>query len=256
VHEDDDKSASNHAADIVPRGKLTRAEVARRLGVSVTTLRRMEGTKLHPTRRADGVHVFDETEVESVLVTYRQVRSRTTRVTVEDGAIAARAFECFDQRVSVSEVVKRLEIAPERAAALQLAWSRLNRIDLNSGIAHEVTPEGELAARAFEMFAMGSSPRSVVMELRQPPDVIRKLFDDFLAFSAAEGAITFPWHMVREILDLAGLPTDRASDAQTIIHVIRTMRERIRELIRTRNEATEELARLRSAPPIRAPEQR
>ena len=247
MHEDDPKNAANHAADIVPRGKLTRAEVARRLGVSVTTLRRMEGTRLHPTRRADGTHVFDETEVEAVLVTYRQVRSRTTRATAEDGAIAARAFECFDQRVPVGEVVKRLEIAPERAAALQLAWSRLNRIDLNSGIATDVTPEGELAARAFEMFAMGNSPRAVVMELRQPPDVIRKLFDDFLAFSTAEGAITFPWHMVREILELVGLPTDRASNAQTIIQVIRTMRERLREVVRARNEANEALSKLQAA---------
>ena len=244
MHEEDATNAANNAADIVPRGKLTRAEVARRLGVSVTTLRRMEGTKLHPTRRSDGVHVFDETEVEAVLVTYRQVRSRTTRATAEDGAIAARAFECFDQRVPVSEVVKRLEIAPERAAALQLAWSRLKQIDATSGIAPEVTPEGELAARAFELFATGNSPRAVVMELRQPPDVIRKLFDDFLAFSAAEGAITFPWHMVREILDLAGLPTDRASNAQTIIQVIRTMRDRIRELNRARSEAREALSKL------------
>jgi hypothetical protein len=244
VHEDDATNAPNDDADIVPRGKLTRAEVARRLGVSVTTLRRMEGTKLHPTRRADGVHVFDETEVEAVLVTYRQVRSRTTRATAEDGALAARAFECFDQRVSVSDVVKRLEISPERAAALQLAWSRLNQIDSTSGIAPDVTPEGELAARAFEMFAMGNSPRAVVMELRQPPDVIRKLFDDFLAFSAAEGAITFPWHIVREILDLAGLPTDRASNPQTIIQVIRTMRDRITGLIHSRNEARDALTKL------------
>ena len=77
--------------------------------------------------------------------------------------------------------------------------------------------------------------------------VIRKLFDDFLAFSAAEGAITFPWHMVREILDLAGLPTDRASNAQTIIQVIRTMRDRIRELNRARNEAREALSKLQGA---------
>jgi hypothetical protein len=247
MHEDDAENAAERAADIVPRGKLTRAEVARRLGVSVTTLRRMEGTKLHPTKRADGVHVFDETEVESVMVTYRQVRSRTTRATTEvDGTIAAQAFEYFDQRVPVSEVVKRLEIAPERAAALQLAWSRLNRIDTTSGIAHDVTPEGELAARAFELFAMGNTPRTVVMELRQPPDVIRKLFDDFLAFSAAEGAIMFPWHMVREILGWAGLPTDRASNAQTILDVIRTMRNRISELVRSRNEAREALAKPQS----------
>jgi hypothetical protein len=208
----------------------------------------MEGTKLHPTRRSDGVHLFDETEVESVLVTYRQVRSRTTRAGAEaDGAIAAQAFELFDQRMPVSDVVKRLEIAPERASALQLAWSRLKQIDSTSGVAPDVTPEGELAARAFELFAAGNTPRAAVMELRQPPDVVRKLFDDFLAFAGAEGAVIFPWYMVREVLDLGGLPTDRASDARTVLQIIRGLRDRVRELSRARNELAEELAKLKAA---------
>jgi hypothetical protein len=240
----------DNAVVTLPHGKLTRAEVARRLGVSVTTLRRMEGTKLHPTRRSDGVHVFDETEVESVLVTYRRVRSRTTRIGTEvDGAIAAQAFECFDQRVPVAEVVKRLEIAPERAAALQVAWSRLKRIDTESGIAPDVTPEGELAARAFELFATGSTPRQAVMELRQPPDVIRKLFDEFVAFATSEGAVLLPWYVVREMLEVAGLPTDRASDARTLLQIIRAMRDRLREVVGEREEARDALSKLQNAPP-------
>ncbi len=209
----------------------------------------MEGTKLHPTRRSDGVHVFDETEVESVLVTYRQIRSRTTRISTEaDGALAAQAFECFDQRMPVADVVKRLEIAPERAAALQVAWSRLKRIDSESGIAPDVTPEGELAARAFELFATGHTPRQAVMELRQPPEVIRKLFDEFLAFSTAEGAVLLPWYMVREILELAGLPTDRATDARTLFQIIRATRERLRAAVLARDEAREALSKLQNAP--------
>jgi hypothetical protein len=254
VHDDQAQNAPDNAAVTLPRGKLTRAEVAKRLGVSVTTLRRMEGTKLHLTRRSDGVHVFDETEVESVLVTYRHVRSRTTRVTTEaDGATAAQAFECFDQRIPVSEVVKRLEIAPDRAAALQLAWSRLKRVDIESGVAPDVTPEGELAARAFELFATGNSPRRAVIELRQSPEVIRKLFDEFVAFATAEGAVLFPWYMVREILELAGMPTDRASNAQTVFQIIRAMRDRIRELVRARDEAREALSKLQHAVPASSP---
>src|SRR5437868_5505797 len=121
MRDEDTNSAAAISAVTLPQGKLTRAEVARRLGVSVTTLRRMEGTKLHPMRRSDGVHMFDATEVEAAVVTYRQVRSRSARTSTEaDGALAAQAFECFDQRVPVSDVVKRLQIAPERAAALQL----------------------------------------------------------------------------------------------------------------------------------------
>jgi hypothetical protein len=254
MHDDEASSSTDTSAVMLPHGKLTRAEVARRLGVSVTTLRRMEGTKLHPTRRSDGVHLFDATEVEAVLVTYRQVRSRTTRASAEaDGALAAQAFECFDQRVPVSEVVKRLQIAPERAAAFQIAWSRLKRVDPASGVGPDITPDGELAARAFELFATGNTPREVVVELRQSPEIVRKLYDDFVAFCAAEGAVLLPWHMVRELLDLGGLPTDRASNPQTLLVVIRAMRDRIHELTAASKDASEELANLKRAGGARSP---
>jgi uncharacterized protein (DUF2236 family) len=87
------------------------------------------------------------------------------------------------------------------------------------------------------------------MELRQPPEVIRKLFDEFLAFATAEGAVLLPWYMVREMLELAGLPSDRASDARTLFQIIRAMRERLREAVRARDEAREALSKLQNAPP-------
>jgi hypothetical protein len=42
---------------------LTRAQVARRLGKSIATVRRLEGSQLHPRRDASGVFRFDEAEV-------------------------------------------------------------------------------------------------------------------------------------------------------------------------------------------------
>lgn len=46
---------------------LTRAGVARRLGRSIATVRRMEGHDLHPTIGVNGVHWFYEDEVDCVL---------------------------------------------------------------------------------------------------------------------------------------------------------------------------------------------
>lgn len=45
---------------------LTRSGVAKRLGKSLATVRRMEGAELHPTRGSNGVHLFDPDEVDAV----------------------------------------------------------------------------------------------------------------------------------------------------------------------------------------------
>jgi hypothetical protein len=44
---------------------LTRSGVAKRLGKSIATVRRMEGVELHPTRGSNGVHLFDPDEVDA-----------------------------------------------------------------------------------------------------------------------------------------------------------------------------------------------
>jgi hypothetical protein len=45
---------------------LKRAQVAKRLGKSIATVRRLEGVALHPIVDTDGVHRFDPEEVERV----------------------------------------------------------------------------------------------------------------------------------------------------------------------------------------------
>lgn len=45
---------------------LTRSQVARRLGRSLATVRRLEGIELHPQRDARGVNLFDPDEVDAV----------------------------------------------------------------------------------------------------------------------------------------------------------------------------------------------
>jgi fructose-1,6-bisphosphatase/sedoheptulose 1,7-bisphosphatase-like protein len=45
---------------------MTRGQVARRLGKSLATVRRLEGVLLHPQRDARGVHHFDANEVDAL----------------------------------------------------------------------------------------------------------------------------------------------------------------------------------------------
>jgi hypothetical protein len=50
---------------------LTRTQVARRLGRSIATVRRLEGEGLHPVTDERGVHWFDEREVDRLLFANR-----------------------------------------------------------------------------------------------------------------------------------------------------------------------------------------
>ncbi len=45
---------------------MTRRQVAKRLGKSVTTVRKLEGVLLHPRQDARGVHWFDGEEVDAL----------------------------------------------------------------------------------------------------------------------------------------------------------------------------------------------
>jgi len=58
-----------------PSGRLlTRGQVARRLGTSLSTVRRMEGEQLKPIIGPRGVHYFEETEIQAVFVRVRRAR--------------------------------------------------------------------------------------------------------------------------------------------------------------------------------------
>jgi hypothetical protein len=57
---------------------LTRAQVAKRLGKSIATVRRLEGEQLHPRRDEAGTHRFDAGEVERLAATVRIARRRRT----------------------------------------------------------------------------------------------------------------------------------------------------------------------------------
>jgi hypothetical protein len=91
---------------------MTRKHVAERLGVSETSVRRLEGTRLHPVHRGRFVY-FDEHEVES----YASERS-PGRPSGNPGEIAAHAFELFREGKGFRDVVIELRQTPERVRQL------------------------------------------------------------------------------------------------------------------------------------------
>src|SRR5947207_94075 len=85
---------------------LTRGQAARRLGVAVATVRRMEGTKLHP-RREDGLWLFDPQEVERLaLERATEPRPAQEAQRADGGDLAAEVFALLDERRSFSTIVR------------------------------------------------------------------------------------------------------------------------------------------------------
>lgn len=106
----------------VPTGRLLRrTEAARMLGVSKSTLRRMEGEALTPVVGPRNVHLFQEEEVRAVIVTRRAHLEAGPAA----GDVAAEAFALFDTGVDVVDTVKQLRIGPELIERLHATWARL-----------------------------------------------------------------------------------------------------------------------------------
>lgn len=115
------KCAEDSSATMPPGKLLGRTQAARLLGVSKSTLRRMEGQRLTPVVGPKNVHLFHEEQVQSLIVTRRSAPG-SSRVT---GDNAADAFELFDDSVHPVDVVKRLRIEPEVVEALHERWCRM-----------------------------------------------------------------------------------------------------------------------------------
>jgi DNA-binding transcriptional MerR regulator len=109
---------------------LTRKQVADRIGSSVATVRRYEGTLLHPRVDEDGTRRFDPKEV-TALATSR-ANEALDRGTIRNakvvpdvrtrGELAALVFERFEQRYSHAEIVIALRVEPEVVAELFEQW--------------------------------------------------------------------------------------------------------------------------------------
>jgi hypothetical protein len=91
---------------------LTRAQAARRMGVSVATVRRMEGGELQPVI-IDGKHCFALEDLEC----HRKVT---------DGDLAAKAFEMFNADKTQVDAVIALKEPPERIRRLFQDWVEMS----------------------------------------------------------------------------------------------------------------------------------
>jgi hypothetical protein len=91
------------------------------LGVSKSTLRRMEGTSLTPVVGPRNVHLFQEEEVRAIVVTRRAHLDTQPAA----GDIAAESFALFDAGVHVVDAVKQLRVAPDIIERLHATWVRL-----------------------------------------------------------------------------------------------------------------------------------
>jgi hypothetical protein len=128
-------------------------QVARRLGRSLATVRRMEGVALHPTRSQRGVWLFDEAEVEEVA---RDVADSGRALPgSEDNGVPPRwqpeedpeqhepapvADACEFERAQRRISEQRVELAALRARVSSLEEDIA--IDLGEGDDDEATPGG------------------------------------------------------------------------------------------------------------------
>jgi hypothetical protein len=114
--------AARNPATLPSNGKLLRrTEAARLLGVSKSTLRRMEGIALTPVVGPKNVHLFQEEEVRAVVVT----RRAHVGVQANSGDVAADAFALFDDGVDVVDAVIQLRVSPDAIEQLYERWARL-----------------------------------------------------------------------------------------------------------------------------------
>lgn len=90
---------------------LTRSQVAKRLGKSIATVRRMEGSDLHPKRDERGVFQFDFDEVEAIARAERGGSARVKNAELAGwrrGSARRQGLSenASDQSVPVEEVVR------------------------------------------------------------------------------------------------------------------------------------------------------
>lgn len=116
--------------DDLKHASLTRDDVAKRLGISVSTVRRLEGSRLHPLVTDNGVRRFKPADVEEVAVslaakrnTLRNAEKAYVRAAeLPKGELAALVFERLEQRHSLAEIVIALRVPPEEVRELYHTW--------------------------------------------------------------------------------------------------------------------------------------
>ncbi len=97
----------------------TRREAASHLGVSVATVRRMEGGRLHPVIDEQGVRRFAITEVRTLRVERFEDGSARHR---GDGDVAAHVFELLRLGRDLRDIVITARVHPRVVRELYTEW--------------------------------------------------------------------------------------------------------------------------------------
>lgn len=144
---------------------LTRAEVARELGTSSTSVRRLEAAgALHPRRDALGVWRFSAVEIEQAKAT-RRPRARDV------GDVAGRAYALFARGRVAVDAVTELSLEPRVADELYAHWSRSQPVTLPEPLARELVELGcastDGVLRPAGLVATVRALRERVRELRE-----------------------------------------------------------------------------------------
>ena len=107
---------------------LTRAGVAKRLGRSIATVRRLEGVELHPWVDERGVHRFDAAEVELVRSKDAENSAPAPFSATDDDAPLADALGALsDANQQISHLKERLQTAEASSAHNTLLTKRIEQ---------------------------------------------------------------------------------------------------------------------------------
>ncbi len=132
------RSASDEAdaaLAVAGNGQLTRKQVADRLGVAETSVRRLEGAYLHPIRHGRFVF-FDQAEVEQYAAEGGGRRGH------DSGDVAARAFELFREGKDFRDVVIELRQTPEKIRHLLREYALGSDLYMSAEIRCEIEQMG------------------------------------------------------------------------------------------------------------------
>jgi hypothetical protein len=98
------------------------------LNVSISKVRTMEGTSLHP-EVIGGVHYFANTEVDTLALTLPTITRARKRL--DEGQIAARVFHLIEHGKELREIVQELAARGQSDAGAR-SRPRAARCDLNT----------------------------------------------------------------------------------------------------------------------------
>ena len=158
-------NASNKDGNNKERWTWTRGQVAEALGISVTSVRRMEGVELHPAiDERNGQRLVDPEAVRALAEKREATRaasgaggqadSSAERRSVEAREIAATVFEELDAGVGLTEIVTRHRLPPTAVRELCGLWKELKLLDVNlPSVPAAVAKLEEQVADIFEQLA-------------------------------------------------------------------------------------------------------